>query len=79
MPFEEFSLHKIAELVTQLEKTGSKKARVEVTPLDDSHHVPCMKEMTAVMVQEIEDTGENPQILAMYQYCPVCQTAVRVL
>ena len=78
-PFEEFPLRKVDELVTRLEKTGPKEAKVEVIPMDESHHVPCMQEMIAVMVHELEDANGSHQIHAMYQYCSVCQTAVRVL
>ena len=78
-PFEEFALKKVEELVAQLEKARPKEARVEVTPMEESHHVPCMQEMTAVMVQDPENAEGTPQVHALYQYCPVCQMAVRVL
>ena len=78
-PFEEFSLKKVEDLVAQLEKSRPKEAKVEVTPMEDSHHFPCMQEMTAIMVHDIENPKGTPQIYAMYQYCPHCKTAVRVL
>jgi len=52
---------------------------VEVTPMEDSHHSPCMQEMTSVMVHDIGNPTGTPQIYAMYQYCPTCKVAVRVL
>ena len=79
VPFEEFSLKRIEDLVAQLEKTKPKQAKVEVNRMEDSHHSPCMQEMTAVMVHDIDEAKESPQIYAMYQYCSVCKTAVRVL
>lgn len=79
VPFEEFKVKKVDDLVAQLEKAKPKNARVEVTPMEDSHHSPCMQEMTAIMVHDIEEGKEKPQIFALYQYCPVCQTAIRVI
>ena len=78
-PFEEFSLKKVEDLVAQLEKSRPKEARVEVTPMEDSHHFPCMQEMTSIMVHDIENPKGTPQIYALYQYCHVCRTAIRVL
>lgn len=78
-PFEEFSLRKVEELVTLLEKSKPKDSKVEVTPMEDSHHAPCMQQMDSVMVHDIGNPKGNPQIYAMYQYCPICKVAVRVL
>ena len=78
-PFEEFSLKRVEELVAQLEKSRPKEAKVEVTPMEDSHHLPCMQQMTAIMVHDIENSKGTPQIYALYQYCPICKIAVRVL
>ena len=78
-PFEEFPLRKVEDLVAQLEKTRPKEAKVEVTPMEDSHHSPCMMEMTSIMVHDIGNPTGTPQIYAMYQYCPTCKVAVRVL
>ncbi len=78
-PFEEFQLAKTEDLVAQLEKTAPKEARVEVAPIEESHHAPCMQEMTAIMLQLPDNPTGVQQIYAMYQYCPICKTAVRVL
>ncbi len=77
-PFEEFKVKKVDDLVAQLEKAKPKDAKVEVSPMEDSHHSPCMQEMTAVMIHDIEETKEKPQIYALYEYCPACHTAIRV-
>ena len=79
VPFEEFTLKKVEDLVAQVEKSKPKDSKVEVTPMEDSHHAPCMQEMTAILVHDMENTKGTPQIYAMYQYCPQCRTAVRVL
>jgi hypothetical protein len=52
---------------------------VEVTPMEDSHHAPCRQEMTAIMVHDIDEGKDNPHIYSLYQFCPVCEIAVRVL
>ena len=78
-PFEEFPLRKVEDLVALLEKSKPKDSKVEVTPMEDSHHSPCMQEMTSIMVHDIGNPTGTPQIYAMYQYCPTCKVAVRVL
>lgn len=85
-PFEEFKLKKLDDLVALLEKTKPKSAKVEASPMEGTHHSPCMQEMTAIMVHDIyeEKEGEkkegekHPQIYALYQYCSVCGIAMRV-
>ncbi len=79
VPFEEFTVKQVEELVTQLEKSKPKDASIEVSPMEDSHHSPCMQEMTAVMVHDIDESRDRPQIYALYQFCSICQTAIRVL
>ena len=78
-PFEEFPLKKIEELVAQLEKNKPKDSKVDVTLMEDSHHAPCMKEMTAIMVHDIDQGNARPNIYALYQFCLVCEIAIRVL
>jgi hypothetical protein len=79
MPFEEFPLKKSEDLVVELEKTMPEGAKVEVTPMEESHHSPCMQEMTAIMVHDIEEGKETSDIFTIYQFCPTCHIAVRVL
>jgi hypothetical protein len=79
VPFEEFTLKKLDLLVNQLEKTKPKESKVEVSPMEDSHHAPCMQEMTAIMVHDIDQGTEKPHIYALYQFCPNCEIAIRVL
>lgn len=78
-PFEEFHLRQVDELVAQLEKSKPKESKVDVTPMEESHHSPCRQEMTAIMVHDIDEGKENPHIYALYQFCPACEVAVRVL
>lgn len=75
MPFDEFSVKDLDKFLNELEKEKPKDATVEVSPMEDSHHSPCMGEMQAVVVQSVGPQGAY----SMYQYCPICKIAVRVL
>jgi hypothetical protein len=66
-------------LVGELEKTKPEGATVDVSAMEDSHHSPCMQEMQAIVVQIVAPEGEPVQTFSMYQYCPACKIAVRVL
>jgi hypothetical protein len=47
--------------------------------MEESHHSPCMQEMQAIVVQSVGPDGQPVQTYSMYQYCPACKVAVRVL
>ncbi len=79
MPFEEFSVKDLDQLVRELEKAKPAGAIVEVSAMEDSHHSPCLQEMQAIVVQSVDPEGRPVQTYFMYQYCPVCMLAVRVL
>ena len=78
-PFEEFTLKKAEELIAKLERVKPKNAKVDVTPMEDSHHAPCMREMTAIMMHDIDEGDARPNIYALYEFCPTCEIAIRVL
>ena len=79
VPFEEFSVKELDRLVGELEKTKPADAAVEVSAMEESHHSPCMQEMQAIVVQSGGAEGQMVQTYSMYQYCPTCKIAVRVL
>lgn len=79
IPFNEFPLKKSEDLVVALEENMPQGAKVEVAPMDESHHSPCMQEMIAILVHDIEEKRESPEIYTIYQFCPTCHIAVRVL
>ncbi len=80
IPFDEFPLKRSEDLVVVLEKNMPEGAKVEVTPMEDSHHSPCLQEMVAIMVHNIEEGKEAASdIFTIYQFCPSCHVAVRVL
>jgi hypothetical protein len=79
MPFEEFSVKDMDSLVRELEKTKPSGYVVEVSPMVDSKHSPCLQEMQEIVVQSVGPEGQPVQTYSMYQYCPSCMIAVRVL
>ena len=78
-PFEEFTVKTVELLVNSLEKSKPEGAMVELSAMEDSHHSPCMSEMQAIVVQTVAAEGQPIHTFSMYQYCPVCKSAVRVL
>jgi hypothetical protein len=79
MPFEEFSVKDIDQLVRELDKAKPEGAVVDVSAMEDSHHSPCLQEMQAIIVQSVGPEGQSVQTYSMYQYCSTCKIAVRVL
>jgi hypothetical protein len=75
LPFEEFLVRDLEKFIAELEKTKPKDATIEVEPMEGSNHSPCMSAMQSIVVQSVGPEGAY----SMYQYCPVCKTAVRVL
>ena len=78
-PFEEFTVKTVELLVNSLDKAKPEGATVEVSTMEDSRHGPCMTEMQAIVVQAVGQDGQPTHTHSMYQYCPVCKSAVRVL
>src|SRR5438093_13471353 len=80
-PFQEFQVKTLDELVTELEKSKPAGSLVEVTPTEEMHHASCMQEMSTVVVHG-DETGllQRPdELVAVYQYCAACKSAVRIL
>jgi len=80
-PFQEFQVKTLDELVTELEKSKPAGSLVEVTPIEEMHHTSCMQEMSTVVVHG-DETGllQRPdELVAVYQYCAACKSAVRIL
>ena len=78
-PFEEFPLREVDQLVHELDKVKPAGSTVIVTPMEDSHHSPCLKEMMTVMVHTVGKDDRPGESHSIYQYCPHCKIAVRVL
>ena len=78
-PFIEFSVKTVEILAAELEKGKPEGATVEVSAMEDARHSPCMAEMQAIVVQKVGPEGQPVETFSMYQYCPICKIAVRVL
>src|SRR2546427_12915083 len=80
-PFQECQVEALDELVTELEKSKPAGSLVEVTRIEEMHHTSCMQEMSTVVVHG-DETGllQRPdELVAVYQYCAACKSAVRIL
>ncbi len=79
LPFEEFHVPSLNALLAMLEEIKPKESKVEVSPIDDTQHIPCMRPLTHIMVLNKSEEKETPKIHAMYQYCQICRLAIRIL
>ncbi len=82
MPFQEFTAVSLESLLADLKKTRVPDATIEVSASDDGRHYACSKPLLNVLVYTSRSVGEEQEykdLLALYQYCPDCKNAVRVL
>ncbi len=80
-PFQEFPVKSLEALVSELEKTKPEGALVEVTPIEEMHHSPCTQELNTIVIHG-DETGKilrPDELLAVYQYCAECKSAVRII
>ena len=82
MPFQEFTAATLEELLADLKKAKIPGARIEVSASEDARHYACSKPLVNVLVYTSQSLGEEQEykdLIALYQYCPDCKNAVRVL
>ncbi len=81
LPFQEFTASSLEALLNLLKKARIKDSQIEVSTSEESQHTTCTKPLVQVLVMTAKDTGvgEYKDLAALYQYCPECQCAVRVL
>ncbi|HEV2120175.1 MAG TPA: hypothetical protein VGS11_08760 [Candidatus Bathyarchaeia archaeon] len=82
MPFQEFTATSLEQLLAELKKAKIPDARVEVSTSEDGRHYACSKPLVNVLVYTSHSLGEEQEykdLIALYQYCPDCKNAVRVL
>jgi hypothetical protein len=82
MPFQEFTATSVEHLLAELKKAKIPDARIEVSTSEDGRHYACSKPLVNVLVYTSHSLGEEQEykdLLALYQYCPDCKNAVRVL
>ena len=82
MPFQEFTINSLDQLLAELKKAKIPNARIEVSTSEDGRHYACSKPLVNVLVYTSHSLGEEQEykdLLALYQYCPDCKNAARVL
>ncbi|SRR6266480_550982 len=81
LPFQEFTVSSLEALLNILKKARIKDSEIEVSTSEDSQHTTCSKPIIHVLVMTAkgEGPGEHKDLAALYQYCPGCGSAVRVL
>jgi len=81
LPFQEFTVSSLEALLNTLKKARIKDSEIEVSTSEESQHTACSKPIIHVLVMTAkgEGAGEHKDLAALYQYCPGCGSAVRVL
>ena len=80
LPFQEFTASSLEALLSLLKKARIKDSEIEVSSSEESHTT-CSKTLVHVLVMTAKDPeiGDYKDLAALYQYCPECHLAVRVL
>jgi hypothetical protein len=81
LPFQEFTVSSIEALLNLLKKARIKDSEIEVSTSNESQHTTCSKPLFHILVMTAkgEGAGAFRDLAALYQYCPECRLAVRVL
>jgi hypothetical protein len=81
LPFQEFTAASLEALLSLLKKAKIKDSEIEVSTAEDSQHTACSVPLFHILVMTAkgEDGAAYRDLAALYQYCPVCRHAVRVL
>ena len=82
MPFQEFTANSLEQLLAELKKAKIPNARIELSTSEGGRHYACSKPLVNVLVYTSHSLGEEQEykdLLALYQYCPDCKNAARVL
>jgi hypothetical protein len=74
--FQEFRVATLDELVKQLETAGQ---GIDVLTIEGVPHLVCGKPLANILVQTDAVKHVPGDLLAIYQYCEGCKTAIRVL
>jgi hypothetical protein len=81
LPFQEFTAASLEALLNLLKKARIKDSEIEVSTSGESQHTMCSEPLVHIMVMTAkgEAEGSYKDLAALYQYCPTCHLAVRVL
>lgn len=75
-PFQEFRVPTLSDLVKQLEAEGQ---GIDVLTITGVPHLVCGKPLANIFVQTDASKHVPGDLLAIYQYCEGCKSAIRVL
>ncbi len=81
LPFQEFKVSTLEGLLNLLKKVKIKDSEIEVSTSEEGQHTTCSKPLIHVLIMTARNVegGEYRDLKALYQYCPRCGNAVRVL
>ena len=81
LPFQEFNVPTLEALLNILKKAKIKDSEIEVSTSEESQHTTCKKPLVHILVMTAKgvDEGTHKDLAALYQYCPGCGSASRVL
>ena len=81
LPFQEFNVPTLEVLLSLLKKAKIKDSEIEVSTSEETQHTTCSKPLVHILVMTPKgvDEGQHRDLAALYQYCPGCGSAFRVL
>jgi hypothetical protein len=81
LPFQEFTAASLESLLSLLKKARIKDSEIEVSTSEESQHTACSVPLVHILVMTAKGDGDTSyrDLAALYQYCPICRQAVRVL
>ncbi len=81
LPFQEFKVPSLDSLLNILKKAKINDSEIEVSTSEEGQHITCSKPLVYVLIMTARNVegGDYRDLAALYQYCPGCGNAVRVL
>ena len=81
LPFQEFRVPSLEGLINLLKKAKIVDSEIEVSSSEEAQHPACSKPLVHVLIMTARNVagGEYRDLKALYQYCPGCGNAVRIL
>lgn len=79
VPFEEFPVPELRDLLRRLEEAKPAGWIIEVSNIEDAQHMACTQSLVHILVHRSDEDPAPGSMGIIYQYCPSCKTAVRVL
>lgn len=82
MPFQEFKASSLERLLAELKNAKIQNSHIDVSTSEDNRHYACSRPLVNILLYKSNNLGgeqEYKDLLALYQYCPDCKNAARVL